>query len=45
MFITIKPIIKQEVLNKDGLIKKVFNKYIKSLNNKNNKTKNIIIVF
>jgi ABC-type amino acid transport substrate-binding protein len=41
----IKPIIKQEVLNKDRPIKKAFNKYIKSLNNKGNKVKSITIIF
>jgi hypothetical protein len=41
----IEPAIKQEVLNKDRLTKRVLNNYIKSLDNKDNKAENITIVF
>jgi hypothetical protein len=41
----IEPAIKQEVLDGDGLAGRVPNKYIKSLDNKDNKAKSITTVF
>jgi hypothetical protein len=41
----IEPAIKQEVLNRDGPTKRVPNKYIKSLDNKDNKAESITIIF
>jgi hypothetical protein len=41
----IKLTIKQEVLNRNRPTKRVFNKYIKSLNNKDNKAKSITTIF
>jgi hypothetical protein len=41
----IEPIIKQKVLNRDRPTKRVPNKYIKSLDNKDNKAKSITTIF
>jgi hypothetical protein len=41
----IEPAIKQEVLDGDGPARRVLNKYIKSLDNKDNKAKSITTVF
>jgi hypothetical protein len=41
----IEPAIKQEVLDRDGPAKRVPNKYIKSLDDKDNKAESITIIF
>jgi hypothetical protein len=41
----IKPAIKQEVLDRDGPARRVPNKYIKSLDNKDNKAESITTIF
>jgi hypothetical protein len=41
----IEPAIKQEVLDRDGPARRVSNKYIKSLDNKDNKAESITTIF